>query len=96
MRSGGAAAPEVYHQMHNHSAAQQSPAMYDQQQYMHIPFQDTANPMMIPIGKVVFEFKIAIMYLIAWKQLSEDSIVPGIRWTTGPVEAGVQGVPRHT
>ena len=58
--SGAAAAPEVYHQMHNHTAAQQSPAMYDQQQYMHIPFQDTANPMMIPIGKVIFEFMVAI------------------------------------
>ena len=46
--AAAAAAPEVYHQMHNH-AAQQSAAMYDQQ-YMHIPFQDTANPMMIPIG----------------------------------------------
>ena len=63
--SGAAATPEVYHQMHNHTAAQQSPAMYDQQQYMHIPFQDTANPMMIPIGKVIFEFMVAIRHLTA-------------------------------
>ena len=29
----------------------QAAALYHQQQYMHIPFQDTANPtMMIPIG----------------------------------------------
>ena len=49
--SGASAAggPQDYQQMHHHTD-QQAAALYHQQQYMHIPFQDTANPMMIPIG----------------------------------------------